>query len=232
MADCDWSYEIKWHLFLRREAVTNLGCMLKSRSIPLPTRTHIVRAMFLYFSVVMCQCKLYHKGGWTLRNWYFWTAILEKTLVSPLGCKEINPVNPKGKQSWKFTGGTDAEAEASILWLSNVRRQLMGKHSDVGKDWSRRRGCKRTKWLDGITDPMNLSLSKLWEMVKDKKARYAASMGLWRAGDDWVTEQQITTSNNKATECVWPWVVSGALEACHRSETLDSGKRWMCLTES
>ena len=54
----------------------------------------------------------------------------------------------------------------------------MGKHSDVGKDWSRRRGCKRTKWPDGITDPMNLSLSKLWEMVKDKKARYAASMGL------------------------------------------------------
>jgi len=166
----------------------------------LPTRTHIVRAMFLYFSVVMCQSKPYHKGGWTLRNWYFWTAILEKTPVSPLGCKEMNPVNPKGNQSWKFTGGAGAEAEALILWLSNVKSQLIGKHSDAGKDWSRRRRWKRTKWLDGITDPLNLSLNKLREMVKDKKARYAAVHGItksWRWLSDW------TTNNNQQQQSYW-----------------------------
>ena len=144
MVDGYWNYEINWHLFLGRKAVTSLDCMLKSRGIPLPTRVHIVKSMFFVclfvfvfvfvFSVVMCQCKLYHKGGWTLRNWYFWTAVLEKTLVSPLDCKEINPVNPKGNQSWKFTGGADAEAEAPILWLSDVKSQLIAKHSDAGKD--------------------------------------------------------------------------------------------------
>ena len=140
MADGYWNYEINWHLFLGRRAVTSLDCMLKSRGIPLSTRVHINKSIFFFFLVVMCQCKLYHKGGWTLRNWYFWTAVLGKTLVSPLDCKEINPVNPKGNQSWKFTGGDNAEAEAPILRLSDVKSQLIGKHSDAGKDWRRRRG--------------------------------------------------------------------------------------------
>ena len=172
----------------------------------------------------MWQCKLGHKEGWTLRNWYFWTTVLEKTLVSPLGCKEINPVNCKGHQSWKFTGGADAEAEAPILWLSDVKSHLVGKDNDAAKDWSRRRGRWRTRYLDGITDPVDLSLNKLREMVKGKKAWHTAVHGIWRVGDDWMTEQPITASNNKSTECLWPWVVSGALEACHRSETQDSGK--------
>ena len=72
--------------------------------------------------------------GWVLKNWYFWTVVLEKTLESPLDCKEIKPVNPKGNQSWIFIGRTDAEAEASILWPPDVKSQLIGKDPDAGKD--------------------------------------------------------------------------------------------------
>ena len=142
----------------------------------------------------MWQCKLDHKAGWTLRNWYFWTTVLEKTLVSRWGCKEINPVNSKGDQSWKFTGGADAEAEAPRLWLSDVKSQLIGKDSDAAKDWSRRRGRWKTRYLDGITDPVDLSLNKLREMVKGKKAWYTAVHGImksWR----WLSDG--TTNNSQ-----------------------------------
>ena len=141
MADDDCSCEIKWHLFLGRKAMTNLDCMLKSKTF-LCQQSSIeselcfvclfVCFVFVVFLVVMCRCKLGHKGGWALRNWYFWTEFLEKPLVSHLGCKEIKPVNPKGNQSWKVTGETDAEAD--------MKSQLIGKHSGSGKDWSRRMG--------------------------------------------------------------------------------------------
>ena len=78
-----------------------------------------------------------HKEGWALKNWCFWTAVLEKTLGSPLDCKEIQPVNPKGNQSWIFVGGTDAEAEAEtlMLWPPDAKYWLTGKDPDAGKDW-------------------------------------------------------------------------------------------------
>ena len=75
------------------------------------------------------------KEGWALKNWWFWTVVLEKTLESPLDCKEIWPVNPKGNQSWVFTGRTDAEAEAPISWPFAVKSQIIGKDPDAGKDW-------------------------------------------------------------------------------------------------
>ena len=78
--------------------------------------------------------ELDHKEGWALKNWCFWTAVLEKTLESPLDCKEIQPVNPKGNQPWIFIGRTDAEAEAPILWQPDVMSQLIGKDRDAGKD--------------------------------------------------------------------------------------------------
>ena len=81
--------------------------------------------------------QLDHKDSWTPKNWCFWTVVLEKTLESPLDCKEIQPVNPKGNQSWIFIGKTDAEAEASILWPSNAKSWLNGKGPDAGKDWRR-----------------------------------------------------------------------------------------------
>ena len=79
--------------------------------------------------------ELDHKEGWGLKNWCFWTVVLEKTLESPLDCKEIQPVNPKGNQSWMFTGRTDAEAEAPILWPPDMKNWLIGKDPDAGKDW-------------------------------------------------------------------------------------------------
>ena len=79
--------------------------------------------------------ELDHKGSWVLRNWCFWTVVLEKTLESPLDCKEIQPFNPKGNQFWKFVGRTDAEAETPIFWPPDAKNWLIGKDCDAGKDW-------------------------------------------------------------------------------------------------
>ena len=79
--------------------------------------------------------ELDYKASWAVKNWCFWTVVLEKTLESPLDCKEIQPVHPKGNQSWIFIGRTDAEAESPILWLPDVKTWLIGKDPDAGKDW-------------------------------------------------------------------------------------------------
>ena len=107
---------------------------IKNRDITLLRKVCIVKVMI--FSVVLYWWEeLSHKEGWVQKNWCFWTVVLEKTLDSPLDSKEIQPVHPKGDQSWIFIGRTDAEAEAPILWSPDAKNQLIGKDPDAGKDW-------------------------------------------------------------------------------------------------
>ena len=129
-ADSDCSHEIKRHLLLGRKTMTNLDRILKTRDINLPTKIHLVKAMF--FPVRMWE--LDNKKSWVPKNWCLQTKVLEKTLGSPLNCKEIKPVNPKGNQHWIFTGKTDAKAETSILCPPDAKSQLIGKIPDAGKD--------------------------------------------------------------------------------------------------
>ena len=140
-ADGDCSYETKRCLLLRRKVMTNLDSILKSRDITLSTKVHLAKAMV--FPVVMYGCKC-----WTIMKAEHWrTDAVELwgwriLLKSLLNCKEIQPVNPKGNLSWLFTGSTDAEAETPILWRHDAKNWLIGKDSDVGKDW--RQGEKGT----------------------------------------------------------------------------------------
>ena len=133
--------------------------------------------------------ELDRKQGWVLKNWRFWTVVLEKTLESPLNSKEIKPVHPKGYQSWIFNGRTDVKAEAPTLWPPDAKNWLIGKDPDAGKDWRQEeKGMTEDEmvgwhhWLDGH------EFEQIPETVKDREAGHAAVHGVtksWTRLSDW-----------------------------------------------
>ena len=142
-----------------------------------------------FFSNPVWMWELDHNEGWALKNWCFQTVVLEKTQESPLDNKVIKQDNPKGNQPWIFIGRTDAEAETAILWppdgTDSLKKPLL-----LGRiEGRRRRGWQRTRWLDGIMDSMNMSLSNSGRWWRIGKPGMLQSMGSHRV-NDLVTKQQ------------------------------------------
>ena len=163
--------------------MTNLDSVLNSRDITLPTKVCLVKAMVLPVSHLW-MWELDHKEGCAPKIWCFWSVVLEKTLESPLDRKEIQPVHPKGNQSWIFTGRTDAEAEIPIVWSLDAKSQLTGKDPEAGKDWGQEEKGGDRGWDGWMASPTHWTgvWASSWRWWRTRKSGALQSMGSQRVG--------------------------------------------------
>ena len=148
------------------------------------SRLHLVKAMF-FFSSHAWMWELDYKESWAPKNWCFWTAVLKKTLESPLDSKEIQPVLPQGNQSWIFIERTDVEAETPILWLPDAKNWLIGKDPVAGKDWRQEEKGTTDGWMKSLTQWTWVSSGSWWWTGRPDVLQ---SMGWQTVRHDWVTE--------------------------------------------
>ena len=188
-------------LLLWRKAMTNADSIVKSKDITLPTKLHLVKAMVFSNSHVW-MWELDYKESWVQKNWRFWTVVLQKTLESSLGCKEIKPAHPKGDQSWIFIGRTDVEAETAILWPPDVKNWL------IGKDWCWERLKVGGEGDNREWDAWMASLTQwTWVWVNSGSWWWTGrpgvlqSLGSQRVGHDWATELNWLLSTSSGFVC-------------------------------
>ena len=158
--------------------------------------------------------------GWALKNWCFWTVVLEKTLESPLDCKEIQPVHSEGDQPWDFFGRNDAKAETPVLWSPHAKSWRIGKTLMLGGIRGRRkRGQQRMRSLNGITDLMGVSLSELRELVMDWE--------VWRAVIHGVSKSQTGLSEWTELASIWDECYCAVVWTCFGTAFLwDKNENW------
>ena len=189
-ADGDYSHEIKRHLLLGRKVMTKLDSILKSRNITLSTKVCLSNQGYGFSGSHVWMWELDYKESWGPKNWCFWTVVLEKTLESPLDCKEIQPVHPKGDQSWVFIERTDIEAETP----PDVKNWLIWKDPDAGKDWGQEEKemteDEKAGWHHWLDDRWFG-----WSPGVGGGQGGLVCMGSQRAGHEWLTELNSTVTH-------------------------------------
>ena len=210
--------------------MTNLDSILKSRDVALPTKVCLVKAMVL--PVVMYGCELDCEESRVLKNWCFWTVVLEKTLESPLDCTEIQPVHPKGDQSWVFIGRTDAEAETPILWPPPAKSWLTEKDPDAGRGWGQEEKGKTENEMAGWHHRLDGHEFEWTPGVGDGQGALACCNS-WgrRVGHDWATELMLSEINLIKTNTVWYHLFVESKKTQQTSEH-NKKKQTHSLTES